>query len=278
MASTPSDVDKASNEKELDRVKWEAEKAFRDREVSVQEKAQSTQEAQLDLQRKEQAASRWRSPLVVAILAAAAAAGGNAILAYTNAHLQRAADSQKSEQARILEMIKTDNPDKAAENLQFLLDSGLISEPSTVAKLSTYLKNRKQGSGAALPAAGGAAPPETTNLINQLEGITSATASGAKFADELSLRTKLARAIITYAVVQGGISRARRIAEMTTANLKGSPATGIDEKTWINEYMNVEAQTGSEFVRQVQSRSILKFQDLVRKNDWDLKNYSPDAP
>jgi hypothetical protein len=34
----------------------------------------------------------------------------------------------KAEAARILEVIRTDNPDKAATNLKFLVDAGLISD------------------------------------------------------------------------------------------------------------------------------------------------------
>ena len=45
-----------------------------------------------------------KSPVVVAILAAAVAASGNAIVAYTNARSETNLEAQKAEQARILEI------------------------------------------------------------------------------------------------------------------------------------------------------------------------------
>jgi hypothetical protein len=71
-----------------------------------------------------------------------------------NNYEQQTADENKSEADRILKMIKTNNdPDKAATNLQFLVDAGLITNPKTKEPLVTYLKNRKQGEGVTLPAA-----------------------------------------------------------------------------------------------------------------------------
>jgi hypothetical protein len=78
-------------------------------------------------------------------------------------------------------------------------------------------------------------------------------------------------------IVSRKIGGGSRIAEMTTANLQGSPATGVDEKKWISGYLNMETQTGSAAFRHAQSRSIRQFQDLVGKGDWDLKSYSPDG-
>src|SRR5882724_5846944 len=60
---------------------------------------------------------------------------------------QTALQAQQSEQARILEMIKTGSPDKAAENLRFLLEAGLIADPTVREKLSKFLDNRNPGSG-----------------------------------------------------------------------------------------------------------------------------------
>jgi hypothetical protein len=105
--------------------KWEAERTFREREISIKEREQAIKEAELTLKKEEHAISQWRNPLVVAIFAAAVAASGNAVVAFTNGAFQRQLESQKSEQARILEMIKTGDADKAAENLRFLLDAGL---------------------------------------------------------------------------------------------------------------------------------------------------------
>jgi hypothetical protein len=130
-----------------------------------------------------QAVSRWGSPLVIAVFAAAVAATGNAIVAYTTASFARDLEARKAEQTRILEMIKTDsNPDKAAENLHFLLDAGLIADPSTVSKLNRYLDKRKTGRGAALPAAGGgpsSAPKSEGVSIGQVEVSVGPVAAGS---------------------------------------------------------------------------------------------------
>ena len=134
-----------------DREKWETEKAFREREISIREREQVTNEAELKLKEKEQLASQWRNPLIVAIIAAALAVVGNAVLAFTNGLQQRRLEAEKSEQQRILEMIKTGNADQVAENLGFLIAAGLISNPSLQARLQTFLDNRNPGSGPSLP-------------------------------------------------------------------------------------------------------------------------------
>ncbi len=131
-----------------ERDKWEKELSFKERELLLKE-------GELDLKKKEHSVSGWKSPVVVAILAATVAALGNALVSMTNGKLQRELEDQKSEQARILEMIKTGDPDKAAENLKFLLDAGLISNPEIAAKLGTFLSKRQPGSGPTLPAATG---------------------------------------------------------------------------------------------------------------------------
>jgi hypothetical protein len=93
--------------------------------------------------------------LVVAILGAAIAAGGNAVVSLINGMQQHSIENQKSEQARILEMIRTGDTEKAATNLQFLLDSGLMQGSDTAQRLKVFLANRKPGTGPSLPEARG---------------------------------------------------------------------------------------------------------------------------
>ncbi len=132
--------------------KWRAEYELKRREV--------------DLKEKEQQRSTWSSPLVVAILAAAVAGLGSAGVAVINGRLQREIEQNKaaeslrieesrSEASRILEMIKTGEAEKAAENLQFLIDTGLIRDKERVAQIGAYLKHRQPGTGPFLPAADG---------------------------------------------------------------------------------------------------------------------------
>ena len=95
---------------------------------------------------------------MVAILAAAVAGFSSAAVAVINGHLQREIEKNKSieslrieesrsEAVRILEMIKTGEPDKAASNLQFLIDTGLITEKARVQHIQSYLAQRKPGTG-----------------------------------------------------------------------------------------------------------------------------------
>jgi GH24 family phage-related lysozyme (muramidase) len=155
---------------QLDLEKWEAEKAMRAQEMALKERDQALREADVSLKRAEHESSRWRNPLVVAILAATVAAVGNAVVAYTNASAQRRLEADKAEQARILEVIKTGNADKAAEHLRFLLDAGLITDADIRSALVHYLSNRTPGSGPALPS-----PTISKNLgdlVSKFEGTT----------------------------------------------------------------------------------------------------------
>jgi len=136
---------------ELDRQKWEKEVGFREREVVVKERDLALREEELALKRKELASSGWHSPLVVAIMVATLAGVGNAAVTFVNSVLQRQLEDLKSEQLRILEMIKTGDPDNAARNLDFLLKAGLISNPEVTSRLRKFLDERKPGSGPALP-------------------------------------------------------------------------------------------------------------------------------
>jgi secreted trypsin-like serine protease len=60
-------------------------------------------------------------------------------------------EQSKAEAARILEVVKTNNPDKAATNLKFLIDTGLISDQNVSKQVQAYLDTRKPGEGVTLP-------------------------------------------------------------------------------------------------------------------------------
>jgi hypothetical protein len=137
--------------RQFERERWEREMAFREREVSIKEGDLSLREGELALKRREQASAGWRSPLIVAIMAATIAGVANALVAIVNGRLQRQLEDGRAEQTRVLEMIKTGDADKAAGNLQFLLDAGLIADPERTARIREFLKGRSPGSGPALP-------------------------------------------------------------------------------------------------------------------------------
>jgi hypothetical protein len=147
---------------EFEREKWREDTDARRHELSLRDREQANRDAEIDLKRQEQAGSKWRSPLIVAILAAAVAGFGNAGVTALNGWLQRDLENRKrnaefqleqskAESSRILEMIKTGDSEKAAHNLAFLLDTGLVSGDQS-RELRTFLENRKPGTGPSLPA------------------------------------------------------------------------------------------------------------------------------
>ena len=152
----------------FEREKWEADCAFREREILIKERECNFNEADFNIRKAEHADSHWKNPLVVAILAAAMAAVGNAAVVFVNADSQITLEAQKSEQARILEMIKTGSPDKAAENLQFLLNAGLILDPTVHKNIVKFLENRKPGTGPALPSS--TISKDMASLMSKFEG------------------------------------------------------------------------------------------------------------
>lgn len=138
----PSSADAAKLE--FEREKWAAEVALRTRELEIKE--------------REQHRSRWSSPLVLAILAAAVAAFGNLAVSWLNGSQQLAAQQEgnrateelekfKADSARLLEMIKTHDPDKAAENLSFLLEAGLIADEDIKKRLANFLAVKQHAIG-----------------------------------------------------------------------------------------------------------------------------------
>ena len=158
---TPDEIDQRQSE--FEREKWRGEVRLREREGELKEREQRNKEEELRLKSREYERSRWTNPLVLAVFAAAIAAAGNAFVAWFTAHeqriadlrkadLAREADANKSEADRILEVIKVNSdPDKAATNLKFLVEAGLISNQRIKDPLQAYLSRRKPGEGAALP-------------------------------------------------------------------------------------------------------------------------------
>jgi hypothetical protein len=130
------------------------------------DREQANRDLEIELRRQEQLRTRWSSPLVVAILAAAVAGISNAAVTMVNGRVQdqierekaektRTLEEAKAEATRILEMIKTGDAELAAKNLEFLVKTGLIVDERRVSKLNAYLESRTPGSGPSLPAPSG---------------------------------------------------------------------------------------------------------------------------
>jgi hypothetical protein len=135
---------------ELDHERWLREYELRKREIEIKERDQSR--------------SRWSSPVVLAVLAAALAGLSNAAVTLQNGLEQRKLEAEKAgqakiieetkaEAARIFEVIKTGDADKSATNLKFLVDTGLITNSDRIEKIQAFLDHRLAGGGPALPAA-----------------------------------------------------------------------------------------------------------------------------
>jgi hypothetical protein len=97
--------------------------------------------------------SKWfTQPLALAVFAAAVAGGANVGVSWLNNEGQLQVERVRDEASRIVSAISTNDPDRAATNLKFLLDVGLLHDEQTVEGLKAYLKNRKPGEGPSLPA------------------------------------------------------------------------------------------------------------------------------
>lgn len=134
----------------FEREKWRDELRLREREVELRG-------AELDHKQREDRRSRIFHPLVLAIVAAALAAAGNALVAYLNGTAQQSIEERRAEAARVLEAIKTGNDQQAAVNLTFLSDVGLISSRDISGRVAEYIRAKK--STPTLPGAGAAISP-----------------------------------------------------------------------------------------------------------------------
>jgi hypothetical protein len=146
---------------DFEREKWLGDYELRRREIEIKERDQSR--------------SRWSNPIVLAVLAAALAGLGNAAVTWLNGIEQRSLEAEKAEQARnteetkaeaarILEVIKVGDADKAAGNLRFLVDTGLIASADRARSIQTFVANRHAGEGPAL-AAGSPITSETMQMM-----------------------------------------------------------------------------------------------------------------
>lgn len=119
-------------------ARWRDECSFRERELALREREIASTEGQ---------AARWWSPLVVAILVAALAAAGNAYVAWQNGNRQRGIETQRLHHALVLQMLHASDANQAAENISFLLQTGLLQDSEMADRLKTFLSTRQPNSG-----------------------------------------------------------------------------------------------------------------------------------
>jgi SH3-like domain-containing protein len=112
---------------------------------SNDDKAVTAKEA--DLKRSEVEKSSKLNPILIAVWTAAIAAIGNGVVSWLNGQQMHRLESAKAQSAVILEVVKTNSPDKAANNLAFLLEIGVITQEQAGERLGNFLKSRGAGQG-----------------------------------------------------------------------------------------------------------------------------------
>jgi hypothetical protein len=156
------EIEKWRAKHSLEIEKWQADVRNQEREHALKERAQKLSEEELVLKREETKASRWSSPIVLAIIGATLAGIANAGVALLNNTYQLQLEERKStstiqletlksEASRIFEMIKTGNSEQSTKNLNMLANSGLISDPDLISKLKAYLSTLKPEAAPVLP-------------------------------------------------------------------------------------------------------------------------------
>src|SRR5262245_9895390 len=120
--------------------KWVDECKFRQEELELKRAEQRRLVDELAFKVREAERSRWWNPLVIARIAAALAAGGNAAVAWLNGTNLQKIEEQKAESERIIAAMKTGDPDNAVVNLKFLADAGLIRNTKTAKYITDLVK------------------------------------------------------------------------------------------------------------------------------------------
>jgi hypothetical protein len=140
MSDDPHDGHAVPSERE----KWDAEQFWHQAELSLRRE-------ELESRQGELARSRWTHPLVVVIIGGCLTALFGMLTTYWNNQASQAQETARAEAARILEVVKTGDPDTAAKNLQFLASVGLVTDERVSQKLRDYIINRLPGQGISLP-------------------------------------------------------------------------------------------------------------------------------
>jgi hypothetical protein len=238
-------VNSGPKEMEFEREKWRDEVELRKEELAIKKREQDNKDGQLDLQRKAQTQSKWINPLVVAIIAAALAGVANVIVTAINGKLQRdnenaraegqrRIEAQKAEAARILEMIKTGDRASAGTNLQFLIETGLVTDKDLAKRVEQYQQDHPQ-SGPVLPAAtspvlgkpGPGGPALGRYNADRSETTVSGVSGGAFMAVQLG--TAFSSNIRGVGVIGGGpFGCAQGSASIAVANCVMMPLTPPD--------------------------------------------------
>jgi len=138
---------------------------LRERKLEVREEEVSVRERLVELREKDSQRSTWRDPLFLAIVAAVVGLLGNVVVTLVQGHenrdaqtaksnLDRDADDRKARSDLILRAIKTDDTDASKKNLDFLIQTSILSDPD--GKIEKYIQNN---TAPVLPVEGGISGP-----------------------------------------------------------------------------------------------------------------------
>src|SRR5438309_2675467 len=103
-----SEAPAGSDDRAFDRERFISWSELERRKLELAEREQSNRDLELKLRQHEQLRTRWSSPLVVAILAAAAAGISNAVITMVNGSVQSQIEREKAEKTRDLEEAKAE--------------------------------------------------------------------------------------------------------------------------------------------------------------------------
>ncbi len=93
-------------------------------------------ENELEIKKLEIRGSSFTNPLFLGVCAAALGLISNALIAFLNGEYQRELEKTKTESSLILESVKTEGDREAASmNLQFLVESGLVKDPTLTERI-----------------------------------------------------------------------------------------------------------------------------------------------
>lgn len=116
--------------------------------------------------------------MLLAVAAGVLGLISNAVVTLVDGIENRALEHQKSEATMILEALKTGDADEAAQNLNLLVETGLVTQHK--AELTAYLKSHKID-GAVLPSALGSAAQERSAAKATSQQISAETAGWKAF-------------------------------------------------------------------------------------------------
>lgn len=126
-----------------ERERWDADQQYKRDELAVKNR-------ELDIREQESKRARWSNPLVLAILGAALAAFGNAVATYLSGTQQRGLESLKGQSQLIIEMVKARSREDAVANLDFLVQTKLLTDPVISEAVAMYIKPLAKTKGGAL--------------------------------------------------------------------------------------------------------------------------------